>query len=290
MNSKVTIGVCVKNSEKTIRESIDSIIKQKYPAELLQVVVVDGSSKDNTMAIVARISAKSGIKFENYSDDGRGLSVARQIVVNKAIGKYIIFVDADVKLFNDFVSKHVGFMEENPNVGVAFGKPMYHDGTLVASVGNLVQYTTGGFSGNDATVYRIEALKIAGGFDLYIKGAGEDDDLVNRIRMHKWLARINEKARFFHKNRDNIRDFLAESSWFGYGTHYFSHKRRRYPNWRQNLFGTQRKGLRMASKAYALTHKKISFLIIPRLVLAKVAWWFGYYKAHMDGYGHEINE
>ena len=54
----------------------------------------------------------------------RGLVVARQLVVNKANGKHIIFADADVKLFDDFTKKHVSFVEENPNAGVAFGKPM----------------------------------------------------------------------------------------------------------------------------------------------------------------------
>lgn len=290
MSIKVTIGVCVKNSERNIQDAIDSIINQKYPIELMQVIIVDGCSRDNTMSIVARISAKTGVKFEIYSDNGRGLAAARQIVVSKANGKYIIFADADVKLFDDFVKNHVKFMEENPSIGVAFGKPMYQEGTLVASVGNLVQYTTGGFSGNDATIYRAEVLKKVGGFDPNIKGAGEDDDLINRIRSKKWLASVNEKSRFFHRSRENIRDFLSEQAWFGYGTHYFSHKTKRHPDWRQNLIGAQKKGLKMASEAYRLTHKKISFLIPLRLGLAKISWWFGYFKAHMDGYGHKIND
>jgi len=130
MDAKVTIGLCVKDSEKTVRESVCSIVKQKYPTELIQLIVVDGCSKDKTMAVINRTTEKTQVKVETYSDKGRGLGAARQIVVNKAVGKYIIFADADVKLFDDFTKKHVSFMEENPNVGVAFGKPMYQEGTL----------------------------------------------------------------------------------------------------------------------------------------------------------------
>jgi glycosyltransferase involved in cell wall biosynthesis len=77
MKIKVTIGVCVKNKEKTIKEAVDSIISQKYPAELMQLIVVDGCSKDKTMSIVAATTAKTKVRVETYSDQGRGLGVAR---------------------------------------------------------------------------------------------------------------------------------------------------------------------------------------------------------------------
>jgi glycosyltransferase involved in cell wall biosynthesis len=203
MSAKVTIGVCVKDSEKTIKESIDSIISQKYPTELIQVVIVDGCSRDKTMLIVASATAKTDMKVETCSDKSKGLGAARQIVVNNANGKYIIFADADVKIFDDLVKRHVEFMEENPNVGVAFGKPMLQEGTLVSTVWNLYCYALGGFLGNDATIYCPEAIKEVCGFDPKIKGAGEDIDLINKIRAKGWLISINEKARFFHKGREN---------------------------------------------------------------------------------------
>ena len=290
MDPKVTIGVCVKDSEKTIRESVYSIINQKYPAELIQVIIVDGCSKDKTTSIIDRTTEKTRVKVETYSDKGRGLGVARQLVVNKANGKYIIFADADVKLFDDFTKKHVSFMEENPNVGVAFGKPMYQEGTLVSTVGNLYFYTTGGSLGNDATIYRPEAIKEVGGFDPNIIGAAEDKDLINRIRAKGWLISINEKARFFHKSRENLRDFWAERSWFGYGDHYISHKNKNgYPLWHKLPIGSLKYGLRMAIKAYRLTHRKISFLVPLQLVLGNISWWFGFIKGHIDGYGHGKN-
>ena len=286
MSLKVTIGVCVKDSQKTIKEAIDSIINQQYPAELIQLIVVDGCSKDKTMSIVAKTTAKTGVKVETYSDKGGGLGLARQIVVNKANGEYIIFADADVKLFDDFAKNQVKFMEENPNVGVAFGKAMYQEGTLASSVVNLIQFTQGG---NAATIYRPEALRRVGGYDPNIKGAGEDSDLIDRIQTRGFLVSINEQARFFHKSRENLRDLLAELSWLGYGGHYLSHKRNhQYPTWRDNPIGAFRYGLKIAFKAYRLTHKKISFLIPTQMVLNSISWWFGFYKGHIDGYGHKI--
>ena len=287
MSAKVTIGLCVKNSEKTIRDSIDSIIGQKYPSELIQLVIVDGCSKDKTMPIIASAIAETGVRVETYSDEGKGLGAARQIVVNNANGKYVIFVDADVIIFDDFVRRHVDFMAENSNVGVAFGKPMFQEGTLVSTVWSLYCYINGGFLGNDATIYRPEAIKEVHGFDLNIKGAGEDVDLIDKIRVKGWLVSTNEKARFFHKSRDTLREFSTERIWFGYGGHYLYHKNRiAQPLWHDLPIGALRYGLKMAFKAYRLTQRKISFLIPLQLIFGNVSWWVGFIKGHLYGFGH----
>ncbi len=288
MAPKVTIGVCVKNSEKTIRESVSSVINQKYPTEFIQIIIVDGCSKDKTMSIIYNVIEKTSMKVEIYSDKSGGISKARQHVVNKANGKYIIFVDSDVKLFDDFTKKLVGFMDENPKVGVAFGKPMYQEGgALVSAVRDLYWYAIGGFLGNSATIYRPEAIHEVCGFDQNIKGAGEDTDLINRIRAKGWLVSVGEKARFFHKSRENLREFWLEQYWFGYGDHYISHKNKNGNQlWHRLPIGSFRYGLRVAIKAYRLTHIKISFLIPLQSVFGNISWWFGFVKGHIEGYGH----
>ena len=58
-----------------------------------------------------------------------GLGVARQIVVDKACGKYIVWVDDDVTLPKDFVRKQVGYMEQNPHVGIAGARYIFKGGT-----------------------------------------------------------------------------------------------------------------------------------------------------------------
>jgi glycosyltransferase involved in cell wall biosynthesis len=290
MSALVTIGVCVKNAEKTIRESIISIINQRYPTKLIRLIIVDGCSKDRTLPIVASTTSTTDIKVEIYSDKGRGLGAARQIAADHADGKYMIFVDADVRLLDDFIANHVEFMEKNHNVGIAFGKPMHQQGTLVSTVWDLHNYATGGYLGCHATVYRSEALRQTGGFDENIKGASEDRDLTTRIQAKGWSVSVNEKARFFHKCRENLKGFWEEQSWFGYGDHYINHKNRNTePYWHRLPFGSFIHGLGKASRAYELTHLKASFFIPPQMVLGNIAWWFGFVKGHIDGYGHEIH-
>lgn len=315
MRVTVTIGLCVKDSETTIGQSIESIISQKYPLDLIQLVVVDGSSKDKTLSIINKATSRTCMKVETHSDKGMGLGTARQIVVDNAKGKYVIFVDSDISLFSDFVRNHVKFMEENPDIGAAFGKPMLQDGPLIATVWDLAAYAVGGGVGAGASICRSEVLRQVGGFDTKIKGAAEDRDLFIRFRLQGMQVSVNDKARYFHKRRGNLRSFLVEQSWFGYGDHYFNHKhssvgavQRKSPTggsgnslrlalfggsvgtvWRKLPVGEFKWGLKLASMAYERTHRKVSFLILPQMILGNIGWWAGFAKGHKDGYGHEKN-
>lgn len=285
----VTLGLCVKNNSRTIRQSIECIIRQKYPGELIQLVVVDGSSKDDTLSIIGSALSKTNITVEYYSDEGKGLGIARQLVFNNAKGKYVIFVDGDVRLFRDCVRNHVKFMEENPGVNVAFGIPIFHKGTLIATICSLYLHVEGSrkklLCGNDATVYRSKVLPQIGGFDPNFKGALEDQDLMRRIRAKGWLISVNEKARYFHDHRADIRSLWLEQNWIGYGAYYFHHK---YCNtrtvWTKVPIVQFFYGMTTISKAYELTHRKIAFLIPSWLALINAYWWFGFIKGYMDRY------
>ena len=49
---EVTVGLCVKNSEATVERAVNSIIAQDYPQELMELLIVDGSSRDKTIPII----------------------------------------------------------------------------------------------------------------------------------------------------------------------------------------------------------------------------------------------
>jgi glycosyltransferase involved in cell wall biosynthesis len=295
MSARVTIGLCTKDSETTIRQTIESIINQTYPKELIQLIVVDGHSKDKTLSIINSATSKTGRAVETYTDKGEGLGFARQIVVNKALGKYVIFVDSDVVLFSDFIRNDVKFMEENPDIVVAFGVSIVKDGTvrertLIGQVSDLAASALDKSSSVacEATIFRSAALRKVGGFDTKIKGAAEDKDLIARIRQLGMHVSVNETARFLHKYRDTLRASWAEASWMGYGDHYFYHKHGSMGTfWRRFPAGAFVFGLKIASKSYKRTYRKLSFLILPRMILLNIAWWAGFAKGHKYGYGHE---
>jgi len=286
---KITIGVCVKNNERTIKSAIDSILNQKYPKEHVQLIIVDGCSIDRTLPIIINMTSEKHLILEIISDQGKGLGAARQMVVDNAKGDYIIFVDGDIELQEDFVQKQVDFMEKNPKVATAVGKYMFKEGNLLSTVWNLCLSSQNAL-GTDGTIFRLEALRQAGGFDENIRGASEDTDVIHRIRKRGWSSSANEKATFYHNRRQTFKELWKEQAWFGSGNHYLSHKYGCLRTlWRSIPIGYFRYGLELAVKSYRLTNRKISFLIPTLTVFGNIAWWFGFGKAHLNGYGHEIS-
>jgi glycosyltransferase involved in cell wall biosynthesis len=286
---KITVGVCVKNNERTIKAAINSILDQQYPRELMQVIIVDGCSTDRTLHIISNLISKMDVSVEIFSDKGKGLGAARQVVFDEAKGDYIIFVDGDVELQKDFVQKQIDFMEKNPEVAAAIGKYMFREGNLVSTVWNLSCHVVDQL-GTDGTIFRLKALRQVGGFDKNIRGASEDKDVILRIRKKGWAFSANEKARFYHNCRQSLKEFWIEQAWVGSGNHYLNHKHGSLnPLWRRIPAGSFRYGLELSVRSYRLTNRKASFLVPPLLVLGNIAWWFGYIKAHVNGYGHEMS-
>lgn len=291
---RVTIGFCVKNCEATVKEALESIIKQDYPHDLIEVIVVDGYSKDKTLKIVKEILGSSDIKVRFFLED-KGLGVARQIVADNATGEYILWVDGDMILAQDHISKQVEFMENNQKVGIAGGRFQSYPGeNLIARLESVEWIVLDQIYGKKEStrpilhraggcIYRVRALRQIGGFDTCIKGALEDLDAEYRMGDHGWLTYFITDAIFCDRRKGTWKDIWKENFWYGYGGHYFMHK-----HGRNRRFSMFLEGFKRTVVAYRVTRRKIVFLFPLQYFFKKIAWFFGFLKAHMDGYGHNI--
>jgi glycosyltransferase involved in cell wall biosynthesis len=291
---KVTIGLCVKNNDATVKEAIDSVVNQDYPHELMELIVVDGNSKDKTMSIVKKALLKSEIETKIFFEN-RGLGIARQMVVDNATGDYIIWVDGDMVLSKDHVRKQVEFMERNPSVGIAGGKfQMYPRENLVAMLESLEWIVADYMHGQKASfkpvlhraggcIYRVKAIRQVGGLDCRIQGALEDLDAEYRLGEKGWLTYFVTDAVFYDRRKETWKAIWDENFWYGYGGHFFLHKYGKSLSASALLYGLKRTFI-----AYKLTRRKVVFLFPLQYIFKKIAWCFGFFKAHFDGYGHSV--
>lgn len=96
------------NSGKTIGKSLESIKKQIYPKNLIEILVIDGGSDDNTIKLA---KAYSAIILENPK---RQQEYAKSIGINHAKGDIAIFLDSDEVIeSNDFILKSVQVLTTN---------------------------------------------------------------------------------------------------------------------------------------------------------------------------------
>jgi glycosyltransferase involved in cell wall biosynthesis len=296
----VAIGLCVKNAEKTIRKCAESIVNQNYPKRLVTVLVVDGKSRDKTVEITRKLLLSSGLSSRFYSDNGEGLGAARQIVLDHAHEKYIIWIDGDATIYEDFVREQVKFMEKKTNVSVATGTFVYlknHGESLPSSLENIEKYVGSitfpqkrsdrGLPPNDTSIYRVKALKQIGGFDTSIRGASEDEDVITRMRRKGWGVTVNPNAIYHAFPKATWQSIWKEGAWFGSGQHYLSHKDKTLRVVFHHIpliifFGK----FKASYVAYKLTSEKKVFLLPLAGVFFTMAWWYGYLQAHLGGYGH----
>ena len=92
MDKLISIIVPVYNVEKYLEECIDSILNQTY--KNLEIILVDDGSTDNS-GIICEDYAKIDSRIKVIHKKNGGLSDARNVGIDKALGEFIIFVDSD---------------------------------------------------------------------------------------------------------------------------------------------------------------------------------------------------
>jgi len=292
---RVDIGICVKNAETTIKEAIERVMEQDFPHECMELIVVDGCSRDKTLSIVKdcldTIDMKSKVFREN-----KGLGHARQIVVDNASGDYIVWVDGDMVLSKDFVRKQVEFMDENPDVGIAKGKYEMRSGpNLLATLeiysraaAKLADYSRekarSKSLGTSGCIYRVKAIRQAGGFDKNIKGYGEDWDAEYRTRLAGWsLCTCQVPYQDYERLGLTWKELWRRYWKRGYDMHDVLEKHKGvikvYAMLPPLAFLA---GLFNSFSVYRLTRKKIVFLLPFFYALKMVYWWFGFIRRRLE--------
>lgn len=87
----VSIVIPTYNCEKSIGKTIESVNNQTYTN--WEIIIVDDCSKDQTIEVIGALDNKK-IKIIKL-DQNEGPAYARQVGIEKALGKYITFMDSD---------------------------------------------------------------------------------------------------------------------------------------------------------------------------------------------------
>ena len=300
----VTIGVCVRNGEETIKDAIESIMGQDFPQELMEVIFVDDGSVDETLSIIKSYVLKMNMAVKMLHHKWKGLGYSRNVVVNNAEGDFVLWVDGDMILSSDFVNELVKFMERHPKVGIAKGKQgLQPASNMLATlevysraVGKMVNYQSekarSKSLGTGGSIYRLEAIRQIGGFDENLKWYGEDQDVEIRVRANGWsLATTDAKFLDYERHQLTWRS-LWRRYWFrGYYTYYFFRKNRGVlQHYRMLPPMAFLAGFLDASTLFKLTGKKKVFLLPLQNFFKMSAWYIGFMKKHLNSHRRKSDD
>lgn len=100
------------NDGKYIRETVDSVAASSYK-NVEHIIIDDGSTDQTTKETLLQLQQEG---YKVYFQENRGVCAARNFGVGKAIGKYLLFVDADDLISKTFIEEAVYKIEEDPQV------------------------------------------------------------------------------------------------------------------------------------------------------------------------------
>jgi succinoglycan biosynthesis protein ExoA len=191
----VSVVVPARDEERFLDRCLASIAGQRWPAECLEVVVVENGSRDRTRAVAEAWAARDP-RIRTVVCDATNQADAMNAGVRAARGEIVARVDAHSHIDEEYVAEVVAAFGRHPEAAGVGGAFLPAGETLRERVAGLARSSrlgVGGGYGADRVAhdhpvrtvqcgaYRREALLAVGGFDPAM-AYGEDEELNWRLR------------------------------------------------------------------------------------------------------------
>lgn len=181
----ISVVIPAYNSEKTIKETIESVLNQIFTS--FELIIINDGSQDSTIEVITQIQ-DSRIKVFSYPNAGG--NVSRNRGLHHAVGEYVSFLDADDIWTPDKLQFQLNALQENLSAKVAYSWTDYIDengeivlsGTHFTANGDVYEkllVTNFLENGSNPLICR-KSLIALGGFDESL-GAAQDWDMWLRL-------------------------------------------------------------------------------------------------------------
>lgn len=129
MNDLITVVIPVYNVGTYLGKCVKSVVNQTY--KNLQILLIDDGSTDGSSDLCDDIAfSDSRIQVIHKSNSGLGLT--RNVGINNAKGKYIIFVDSDDYLSKDLIENlYLGIKKDKSEICIAGFTRVDNRGTML---------------------------------------------------------------------------------------------------------------------------------------------------------------
>ncbi|MHA3083449.1 glycosyltransferase family 2 protein [Acinetobacter sp. ANC 5383] len=126
--TKITVVIPVYNTAPYLEKCLNSVVNQTY--RNLQIIVVNDGSMDNSKAICQRF-ADMDTRIEFIDKYNEGVSVARNIGIERAKGEWIYFLDSDDFVEFDALESLINVAHDYQADIIQFGIRSLKEGKLV---------------------------------------------------------------------------------------------------------------------------------------------------------------
>ena len=215
----ISVIIPVYNVEEYLHICINSILKQTYKD--FEIICIDDASTDSSLEIVEYFAKKDSRVKVIKNEKNRGLGPSRNVGMNAAQGKYIIFLDSDdwysfdtlEKLYNEseknsldvLMFKNIAYYEESRD----FGFEPYYDMEFMNKFDHKV------FNHWDLDKTRFFSVPIGACNKLYLKSFLDEHNI-----------RFTNKN-YIHEDNPFSTEVLLKAERVSFISEYFYNRRRR---------------------------------------------------------------
>ena len=219
MTPSVSVVVPVRNGERSIDECVRSLLALSWPADRLEVLVVDNGSSDGTADVLQAHADRIVLLHERK----RGPGAARNAGLRRARGQIVAFTDADCRVEPDWLTQLVPALDD-PQVGIAGGviraRPQAGAvelfGEAIHDHQKSIELYEPPYAITMSWASPRHVLESVGGFDERFLRC-EDVDLSYRIVLAGYRLAFAPGAVVYHRNESSLPGLFREG--FAHGFH-----------------------------------------------------------------------
>lgn len=206
----VSIVIPCFDKYKYIESCVESIVNSTYKNfEIL--LSNDGDNSFDTISVMEKIKNKyPDVVILNY-EKNKGISYCRNFMISHANGKYILPLDGDDFIHQNFIEEAVRALDSNSDVGLVYSLTInyYQKGSKFKPWVDLLYNESENIGAihyiPSCNMFRKSAWESVGGYDESLRSGWEDLDFnLKRVMLNQKFVRI-DKFYFFYRMLEKSR-------------------------------------------------------------------------------------
>jgi glycosyltransferase involved in cell wall biosynthesis len=195
------------NQAEYLFDSIRSVIQQSYPN--WECIIVDDGSTDDTEA-VAHSWCKKDERFRYIHQENSGLSAARNTGIEQAKGDFILPLDADDKIADQYIEKAIEAFEQDPKLKLVYCRA--HKFGMEEGAWDLPDFSLFDLAQGNiifcSSVFRRSDWMAIGGYDPLMRHGLEDWEFHIRLLKDNGAATRLDYVGFYYRIKE--RSMIAD--------------------------------------------------------------------------------
>lgn len=188
--AKVSVIIPCYNQEEYLKDALNSLCGEFKDFEV--IVVNDGSTNENAFEKIESICSEfNDLDIKLINQENQGVCIARNNAIKKASGKFIMPLDADDMISNEYLQKGSEILDKNNDIGIVYCEAEFFgikSGKFNLAKPTIINMLSQNRIFNSA-MYRKSDWQLVGGYNPRMQEGCEDWDF--------WLSLIEKNCKIY---------------------------------------------------------------------------------------------